>query len=72
MLVYKLNKNIDAGKLLNDIQNFVSKNADPNKEMLLTIRIQEISYSSDSYIPKIEYHNLDHSSVNNTISQINP
>lgn len=59
MLVYKLNENIDGGKLLNDIQNFVTKNVRPGKELLLVIKIQEISYNTDEHIPKLEYTNLD-------------
>lgn len=59
MLVYKLDKNIDSGKLLNDIQKLVSQTLNPDKELLLVIRIQEISNSSDAYIPRIEYKSLD-------------
>lgn len=59
MLVYKLNQQINGNKLLDDIQKFVSKNAKPDKENLLVIRIQEVSYSDDNFIPKIEYKNLD-------------
>ena len=59
MLVYKLNQQIDGNRLLNDIQKFVSKNIQPDKESLLVIRIQEINYNNDGAIPKIEYKNLD-------------
>lgn len=59
MLVYKLNQNIDGAKLLNDIQKLVTKHSGSDKELLLIIKTQEISYIDDSNIPKIEYKNLD-------------
>lgn len=59
MLAYKLNQQIDGNKLLQTIQKYISKNVKNDKEYLLVIKIQEISYSSDEHIAKLEYKNLD-------------
>lgn len=59
MLAYKLSNNINTDSLLRDIQDLVNKSIKPNKEYLMVIRIQEISYDDDEAIPKLEYHNLD-------------
>lgn len=59
MLAYKLNQQIDGNKLLQTIQKYISQNVKNDKEYLLVIKIQEISYSSDDHIAKLEYKNLD-------------
>lgn len=59
MLAYKLNQQINTEKLLQSIQKMVHKDADQNKEYLLIIKLQEISYNDDTSIPKLEHHNLD-------------
>ena len=59
MLAYKLNSQIDGGKLLQDIQKLVSKEVQKHKEYVLVIKIQEIVYNEDSSIPKIEHKHLD-------------
>lgn len=56
MLVYKLNQNIDAQKLIEQIQKLIQKTVSgPNEDFLLTIKIQEISYNDDSSILKLEH-----------------
>lgn len=59
MLAYKLNQQINTEKLLQSIQKMVHKDADQNKEYLLIIKLQEISYNDDTSIPKLEHFNLD-------------
>lgn len=57
MLAFKLNKNIDGGKLLHQIQNLISKFQLENQgtQALLVIDIKTISQDNDSFIPKLEY-----------------
>lgn len=59
MLAYRLDQQIDGNKLLNDIQKLISKSIKQNVESYLIIRVQEISYTNNNLIPKIEYKNLD-------------
>lgn len=59
VLAYKLNQQINTEKLLQSIQKMVHKDADQNKEYLLIIKLQEISYNDDTSIPKLEHFNLD-------------
>lgn len=59
MLAIKLNKNIDAEKLLNGIQKLVNSSIQSSeKEYMLVVRVQEIVYNDDTSIPKIEYKPL--------------
>lgn len=53
MLVYKLDKQIDSGKFITEIQSLVNKSIKDNKEYLLVIKIQEVSYDDTSCIPKL-------------------
>lgn len=57
MIAYKLNQNIEAQKLLQDIQKLIQQNIkDQNPEnFLLVVRVQQINYNDDSSIPKLEY-----------------
>lgn len=55
MLCYKLNQNISGEKILQDIQKLVLKQQDNSKEYLLIIKVQEIGFTNDNHIPKIEY-----------------
>jgi hypothetical protein len=57
MICYKLDKNIDGNKILQDIQKLISKNSNvDNKEIVLVISIKQITnHSGDSLIPKLEY-----------------
>jgi hypothetical protein len=54
MLVYCLNKNLDGQKILQDIQNLISKSPQ-NKDLILVIKVQEIGVDNNNLIPKIEY-----------------
>lgn len=57
MIYYKLDKNIDGNKILQDIQKLISKNSNTdNGEIILVISIKKITnHSGDSLIPKLEY-----------------
>jgi hypothetical protein len=57
MICYKLDKNIDGNKILQDIQKLITKNSNvDNKEIVLVISIKQITnHSGDSLIPKLEY-----------------
>jgi hypothetical protein len=57
MICYKLDKNIDGNKILQDIQKLVSKNSNENnEEIILVISIKKITnHSGDSLLPKLEY-----------------
>lgn len=57
MIVYRLDKNIDAQKVINDIQNLINKfqQTNPQDIGLLTITIKSVSYDDTSLIPKLEY-----------------
>jgi len=57
MIVYKLDKNIDAQKVINDIQNLINKfqQTNPQDIGLLTILIKSVSYDDTSLIPKLEH-----------------
>lgn len=56
MLSYVLNKQIDANKIISDIQDLVSKqNIDPkdSENHILVIQIRKVSYTSTDHILKI-------------------
>lgn len=57
MICYKLDKNIDGNKILQDIQKLISKNSNENnEEIILVISIKKITnHSGDSLLPKLEY-----------------
>lgn len=59
MLAYKLNSQIDGGKLLQDVQKLISNEVKPTGEYVLVIKVQEIVYTEDASVPKIEHHHLD-------------
>lgn len=52
-LYYKLNKQLDGAKLLQDIQKLITSTN--NKEGILYIDIKTISYENNGPIPKLEY-----------------
>lgn len=57
MLFYRLDKDIPAEKIVQDIQNLVQKfsQSNPQDIPILTIGIKTISQENTSIIPKIEY-----------------
>jgi|APGre2960657404_1045060.scaffolds.fasta_scaffold164331_1 hypothetical protein len=56
MLYYKLDKEVSAEKIIQDIQKLVSKTPDSSSKVL-TICIRDITdYTSDNPIPKITYN----------------
>lgn len=57
MIYYKLDKNIDGNKILQDIQKLISNcRTQHNDEIVLVISVQKIiNHSGDSLIPKLEY-----------------
>jgi len=57
MIAYSLNKNIDGQKILQDIQKLINKysNNHTSKQLILTIRVNEIAQDNDDYILKLEY-----------------
>ena len=57
MLAYVLNKPIDATKVFEDISNLITKQAQPDRNYVLVIKLQEISIDNTDLIPKIEYKN---------------
>ena len=62
MIAYCLNQNINGQKILEDIQNLVSKKIQQNHEskpLVLVIDIKEVVDDTTSHIPKIEYTPLD-------------
>jgi len=62
MIAYCLNQNINGQKILEDIQNLVSKKMQQNHEskpLILVIDIKEVVDDTTSHIPKIEYTQLD-------------
>jgi hypothetical protein len=58
MIYYTLNKNISSEKIINDINNLVSKFSKEDIEnMVLVINIQKITnHNYDSLLPKITYN----------------
>ena len=56
MLFYRLDKDIPAEKIVQDIQNLVQKfsQSNPQDIPILTISIKTISQENTSIIPKIE------------------
>lgn len=57
MLAYQLDKQLSGEKILTDIQQLIHKNiTDNKKDMLLVIKIQEVSYEDTSCIPKLLYN----------------
>jgi hypothetical protein len=59
MLAYSLKDNISIEKLQRDINYLISKNQEPNSDMILYINIKKISYDNIDMIPKIEHKSLD-------------
>lgn len=55
MLCYNLTDNIDGEKLINNINKLIQKGTQPGKEFLLVIKLQEITSSDDSNIPKLTF-----------------
>lgn len=56
---YALNKDIDGNQILSDIDKLVRSSIQPNKNYVLTIRLQEIEHYNDDLIKKIEHKNID-------------
>jgi len=54
MIYVRLNKNIDPNKLLNSIQNMLSKYGDIT-DCIMKIEIVKITQDDDYMIPKLEY-----------------
>ena len=55
MLAYTLDKPIDGNKLLVDIQNLIQKQSGSGIQMVLVIKLQEVSYDNTSHILKLEH-----------------
>lgn len=57
MLYYRLNKNIDGNKLLQDIQKLLSKHPqDTIDSKILVIKLENVNECSEhNHIPRIEY-----------------
>ena len=57
MIAYRLDKNIDGQKILDDIQNLVQKfmQKEADQIPILYIDIRSITQDDTSMIPKIEY-----------------
>jgi hypothetical protein len=57
MIAYRLDKNIDGEKLINDVQNLVKDfmQKEPDKIPILYIDIRTIASEDTSLIPKITY-----------------
>lgn len=57
MLYYKLDKNINGQKLLEDINKLLEKNLSiPGENKILVVSIKTIEeYSGDSLLPKLTY-----------------
>lgn len=54
ILAYSLNKEIDGQQILRDIQSLIS-NGPKNKDLILVIKVKEVSIDINELIPKIEY-----------------
>lgn len=61
MLCYKLDKNIQGEKILQDIQKLVTNFRKHNTDAvpILCVTIRTITHDDTSLIPKIEYRPLD-------------
>jgi hypothetical protein len=57
MIYYKLDKNIDGNKILQDIQKLINSNKkQDNNDLILVISLKEITnHCGDSLLPKLEY-----------------
>jgi len=55
MLAYSLNKNLDGQKILQDMQNLISKYNTKDNNFVLVIQVKEVVVDNNSFIPKIEY-----------------
>jgi hypothetical protein len=57
MLYYKLDKNINAQKLLEDINKLLEKNLSiPGENKILVVSLKTIgTYNGDSLLPKLTY-----------------
>lgn len=59
MIAYCLNKEINAQKLLDDIQKLVNNKINETQDsssLVLVIDIKQISQTTTDHIPKIEYN----------------
>ena len=59
MIVYKLDKDISAEKLAQDINELLKRETVEPSNTFLCISLKKISYDSTSHIPKITYKSLD-------------
>lgn len=55
MLAYRLDKQIPAEKIIQDIQKLVSSRSDENDSLVLVITLNKITNTDTTLIPKIEY-----------------
>lgn len=55
MLAYRLDKNIDSEKLVNDINKMLSKESGDKSQMVLVISLKHLSQEDVSLIPKLEH-----------------
>ena len=55
MLAYKLDKNISPEKLINDINQMLSKESGDKSQMILVVSLKHLSQEDVSLIPKLEY-----------------
>jgi len=53
-ICYKLDKNLDGNKIIQDIKNLLSGRENLSNS-LLEIHIRTIAYEDTSHIPKLEY-----------------
>lgn len=51
---YKLDKNLDGNRIIQDIKNLLSRRENLSNS-ILEIRIKTIEYTDTSMIPKLEY-----------------
>jgi len=54
MLAYRLDKNIDSEKLVNDINRMLSKESGDKSQMVLVVSLKHLSQEDVSLIPKLE------------------
>lgn len=55
MLAYRLDKNIDSEKLVNDINKMLSKESGDKSQMVLVVSLKHLSQESVCLIPKLEH-----------------
>ena len=54
MIYIKLDKNIDANKLLKEVENLIKQQKDVS-ECILKVEVCKITQESNEQIPKLEY-----------------